>query len=143
MMPTLCAVNEIKQLAFLSLFAIAILTGPATVLAVCWSRGWVQKLKGMAVGSSVGAVAVVALTHMVDTGGVVPVPGEPNRYTFTCGTDLSGNVTLGWTMLYTVKVAAIILTTKFATTTLLSFGSMAMRSAMRFKRNLRQEGKLG
>ena len=83
-------------------------------------------------------MAVVALANMVDTGGVVPVAGEPNRYTFTCGPDLSGNVTLGWTMLYAVKVAAIILTTKFATTSLLSFSSMAMQFAMRFTRNLRQ-----
>ena len=36
---TLCAVNEIKLLAFYSFFAIAVLTGPATGLAVCWSRG--------------------------------------------------------------------------------------------------------
>ena len=143
MMPTLCAVNEIKQLAFLSFFAIALLTGPATGLVVSWSRDWVQKLKGVAVGSAVGALAVVALTHMVDTGGMVPVPGEPNRYTFTCGPDLSGNVTLGWTMLHTVKVAAIILTTKFATTSLLSFSSMAMHSAMRLKRSLRQGNSSG
>ena len=75
---------------------------------------------------------------MVDTGGVVPAPGEPNRYTFTCGPDRSGNVTLGWTMLYAVKVAAIILTTKFATTSLLSLISLAMQFTMRFTRNLRQ-----
>ena len=78
---------------------------------------------------------------MVDaTGrGWVPVPGEPNRYTLPCGPpDLSGNVTLGWTMLYAVKVAAIILTTKFATTALSSLGSTAMRSAMRLGRVLRQ-----
>ena len=138
---TLCAVNEIKQLAFLSFFAIAFLTGPATGLAVCWSRGWVQKLKGVAVGSAVGALAVVVLAYMVDAGGadLVPVSGEPNRYTFPCGPpDLSGKVTLGWTMLYAVKVAAIILTTKFATTSSLSFSSMAMQFAMRFTRNLRQ-----
>ena len=137
MMPTLCAVNEIKQLAFLSFFAIALLTGPATGLAVSWSRGWVQKLKGMAVGCAVGTLAAVTLAHMVDTGGVAPVPGEPNRYTFTCGTDLSGNVTLGWIMLYTVKVAAIILTTTFATSSLLSLSSMALQTAKRLKRNLR------
>ena len=81
---------------------------------------------------------MVSLAHVVDTGGVVPVPGEPNRYTFTCGPDLSGNVTLGWTMLYAVKVAAIVLTTKFATTSSLSFSAMAMQFAMRLKRNLRQ-----
>ena len=141
-MLTLCTVNEIKQLAFLSFFAIAFLAGPATGLAVSWSRGWVQKLRGVATGSAVGVLAVVALTNMVDTGGVVPVPDEPNRYTFTCGLDLSGNVTLGWTMLYAVKVAAIILTTKFATTSSLSFSAMAMRFAMRFKRNLRQRDSL-
>ena len=135
---TICPVNGIKQLAFLSLFAIALLTGPATGLAVFWSRGWVQKLKGVAVGSAVGALAVVALANMFDTGGLVPVPGEPNRYTFTCGPDLSGNVTLDWTMLYAVKVAAIILTTKFAATSLLSFSSMAMQFGMRFRRNPRQ-----
>ena len=138
---TICAVNEIKQLAFFSLFAIALLTGPATGLTVCWSGGWVQKLKGVAVGSAVGALAVVALASMFDTGGVVPVPGEPNTYTFTCvPPDLSGNVTLGWAMLYAVKVAAIILTTKFATTSLLSFISMAMQFAMRFRRSQRQGG---
>ena len=138
MMLSLCAVNEIKLLAFYACFAVAFLTGSATGLAVSWSRGWVQKLRGLAVGSAVGVLAVVALTHMVDTGGVVPVPGEPNRYTFTCGLDLSGNVTLGWTMLYAVKVAAIVLTTKFATASLFTLGSIAMRSAMRFERNLRQ-----
>ena len=138
MMLSLCAVNEIKLLAFFSFFAIAFLTGPATGLAVSWSRGWVQKLRGVAVGSAVGALAVVALANMVDTGGAVPVPGEPNRYTFTCGLDLSGNVSLGWTMLYAVKVAAIILTTKFATTSSLFFSAMAMQFAMRLKRNLRQ-----
>ena len=137
MMFTLCAVNEIKLLAFYSFFAIAFLTGPATGLVVSWSRGWVQKLKGVAVGSAVGALAVVALANMFGTGGLVPVAGEPNRYTFTCGPDLSGNVTLGWTMLYAVKVAAIILTTKFATTSLLSFSSMAMQFVKRFERNSR------
>ena len=138
MMFTLCAVNEIKLLAFFSLFAIALLTGPATGLAVCWSLGWVQKLRSVAVGSAVGALAVVALASMFDTGGLVPVPGEPNTYTFTCGLDLSGNVSLGWTMLYVVKVAAIILTTRFATTALLSIGSTFMRSVMRLGRELRQ-----
>ena len=139
MMFTLCAVNEIKLLAFYSFFAIAVLTGPATGLAVCWSLGWVQKLQGVAVGSAVGAVAVVALASMFDTGGVVPVPGEPNRFTFACGPpDLSGNVTLGWMMLYAVQVAAIILTTKFATTHLLSFTSMVVQFAMRFRQNPRQ-----
>ena len=131
--------NDVKcqqDLAFYSFFASAFLTGPATGLAVCWSRDWVQKLKGVAVGSAVGALAVVALANMVDTGGVVPVQGEPNRYTFTCGLDLSGNVTLGWTMLYAVKAAAIILTTRFATTSSLSSSSMAMQFAMRLKRNL-------
>ena len=141
MMFTLCAVNEIKQLAFFSFFAIALLTGPATGLAVCWSRGWVQKLKGVAVGSAVGALAVVALAFMVDATGrdLAPVSGELLRHTFPCEPpDLSGNVTLGWAMLYAVKVAAIILTTKFATTSLLSLSSVAMQLGMRFKRNLRQ-----
>ena len=67
---------------------------------------------------------------MVDATGrdLVPVPGEPNRYTSPCGPpDLSGNVTLGWTMLYTVQVAAIILTTKFAATSLWTIGSTAVR----------------
>ena len=138
MMLTLCTVNEIKLLAFYSFFAIAFLTGPAAGFVVSRSYGWVQKLRGVAVGSAVGVLAVVALTHMVDTGGMVPVAGEPNRYTFTCGLDLSGNVTLGWIMLYAVKVAAIMLTTKFATTSLLSFSSMVMQFVMRLKRNLRQ-----
>ena len=141
MMFTICTVNEIKLLAFYSLFAIALLTGPATGLAVCWSRGWVQKLRGAAIGSAVGVLAVVALANMVDTGGLVPVPGEPNRFTFPCGPpDLSGNVTLGWTMLYAVQVAAIILTTRFATTSSLSFSAMAMQFAMRLKRSLRRLG---
>ena len=135
---SICPVNEIKQLAFFSLFAIALLTGPATGLVVSWSLGWVQKLRGVAVGSAVGALAVVALANMVDTGGAVPVPGEPNTITFTCGPDLSGNVTLGWAMLYAVQVAAIILTTKFATTHLLSFTSMVVQFAMRFRQNPRQ-----
>ena len=139
MMFTLCAVNEIKLLAFYSFFAIAFLTGPATGLVVSWSRGWVEKLRGVAVGSAVGALAVVALANMVDTGGAVPVPGEPNTITFTCGLDLSGNVTVGWAMLYAVQVAAIILTTKFATTSSLSFSAMAMQFTMRFRRNPRQE----
>ena len=141
MMFTLCAVNEIKLPAFYSFFAIALLTGPATGLAVCWSHGWVQKLRGVAVGSTVGALAVVALAFMVDATGrdLVPVSGEINRYTIPCGLpDLSGNVTLGWMMLYAVQVAAIILTTKFATTSSLSFSAMARRFAMRLKRNLRQ-----
>jgi len=141
MMFTLCAVNEIKQLAFFSFFAIALLTGPATGLAVCWSRGWVQKLKGVAVGSAVGALAVVALAFMVDATGrdLTPVSGELLRYTIPCGPpDLSGNVTPGWAMLYAVKVAAIILTTKFATTSLMSLSSVAMQLGMRFKRNPRQ-----
>ncbi len=84
-------------------------------------------------------LAVVALANMFDTGGLVPVPGEPNRFTFPCGPpDLSGNVTLGWTMLYAVKVAAIILTTRFATTSSLSFSAMVMQFAMRLKRSLRR-----
>lgn len=135
---TICPAHEIKLLAFYSFFAIAFLTGPATGLAVSWSRGWVQKLRGVATGSAVGVLAVVALANMVDTGGAVPVPGEPNTYTFTCGLDLSGNVTLGWMMLYAVQVAAIILTTRFATTSSLSFSAMAMQFAMRLKRNLRR-----
>ena len=88
-----------------------------------------------------GALALVVLASMVDATGrdLAPVSGEINRYTIPCGPpDLSGNVTLGWTMLYAVQVAAIILTTKFATTSSLSFSAMAMRFAMRLKRNLRQ-----
>ena len=135
---SICPVNEIRLLAFFSFFAIAFLTGPATGLAVSWSCGWVQKLRGVATGSAVGVLAMVALANMVDTGGPVPVPGEPNTYTFTCGLDLSGNVTLGWMMLYAVQVAAIILTTKFGTTFSLSFSAMAMRFVMRFKRDRRQ-----
>ena len=45
MMFTICPVNEIKLLAVYSFFAVALLTGPATGLAVSWSRGWVQKTK--------------------------------------------------------------------------------------------------
>ena len=136
---TLCAVNEIKQLAFFSLFAIAFLTGPAAGFVVSRPYGWVRKLRGLVIGSAVGALAVVALANLVDSGGVVPVPGEPNRFTFPCGPpDLSGNVSLGWTVLYVVKVAAIILTTKFATTSLLSFNSMAVQFVVRTKRKLRQ-----
>ena len=51
---SLCPANEIKLLAVLSLFAVAFLTGPATGLAGSWSRGWVQKLQGVAVGCAVG-----------------------------------------------------------------------------------------
>ena len=139
MMFSLCAVNEIKLLAFYSFFVIAFLAGSATGLALTWSQGRVQKLSGLVIGLAVGALAVVTLAHMVDTGGPVPVPGEPNRFTFDCGgPDLSGKVTLGWTMLYAVKVAAIILTTRFATGSLLSVASMAVRSAIRLERHLRQ-----
>ena len=138
---SLCAVNEIKLLAFLSFFAVAFLTGPATGLILSWRHHWLGKLTGLAMGCTVGTLAVVALAHMVDVTGrdLVPVPGEPNRYTFPCGPpDLSGSVTLGWTILYAMKVAAVILTTKFATTFLWSIGPTVMRPAMRLKRNLRQ-----
>ena len=136
---SLCPVNEVKLLAFLSLFAVAFLTGLVTGLTLGWRHKWTGKLTGLAIGSAVGALAVVVLAHMFDPGGAVPVPGEPNRFTFACGPpDLSGNVTLGWTMLYAVKVATIILTTKFATTSLWSFGSTVMRLAVRLGRELRQ-----
>ncbi len=138
MILTLCAVNEIKLLAFLSFFAIAFLTGPATGLALGWPHGWLGRLKGLAIGSAVGVLGVVVLTNILDTGGSVPVPGEPGKFTFTCGQDLSGNVTLGWTMLYAVEVAAIILSAKFATTSIWSLGSIVIRTAIRFQRNLRQ-----
>ena len=138
MMSSLCPVNEIKLLAFLSVFAIASLTGLVTGLTLNWQHNWVSKLTGLAIGSGVGVLAMMVLNNMVDTMSAVPVPGEANRYTFTCGPDLFGNVTLGWTMLYAVKVTAITLTTKFATTSLFSLGSMAMRSATWFERVLRQ-----
>ncbi len=141
MMFSLCPVNEFKFLTFLSLFAVAFRTGSTTGLTLNWQHNWVRKLTGLAVGSAVGVLAVVTLAHMVDAAGTgsVPVPGEPNRYTFPCGPpDLSGNVTLGWTMLYAVKVAAIILTTNFATTSLWTIGSTAMRSAARLIRELRR-----
>ena len=83
-------------------------------------------------------LGVVVLTNILDTESSVPVPGEPGRFTFMCGQDLSGNVTLGWTMLYAVEVAAIILSAKFATTSIWSLGSIVIRTAMRFQRNLRQ-----
>ena len=138
---SLCPVNEIKLLAFLSLFAVAFLTGPATGLILGRRHNWIGKLMGLAIGSAVGALAVVALAYMVDATGRDPAPvsGELIRYTFPCGPpDLYGNVTLGWTMLYAVKVAAIILTTKFATTYLLSFSSMVVQFGVRIKRNPRQ-----
>lgn len=138
---SLCPVNEVKLLAFFSLFAIALLTGPATGLILTWRHNWIGKLTALVIGSAVGVLAVVTLAHMVDAAGRdwVSVPGEPNRYTIPCGPpDMSGSVTLGWAMLYAVKVAAIILTTKFATTTLSSFSSMAVRFVMRSTRNLRQ-----
>ena len=141
MMLSLCPVNEIKFLAFLSLFAVAFLTGLATGLTLNWQHNWVRKLTGLTVGSAVGVLAVVTLAYMIDAAGpgVVPVPGEPNRYTFPCGPpDLSGNVTSGWTMLYAVKVAAIILTTNFATSFLWTIGSTAMRSTARLGRELRR-----
>ena len=127
---SLCTVDEVKLLAFFSLFAVAFLTGPATGLILGRRRNWIGKLTGLAIGSVVGALAVVALAHMVDAAdrNLVPVPGEPNRYTIPCGPpDLSGSVTLGWAMLYAVKVAAIILTTKFAATSLWTIGSTAVR----------------
>ena len=138
---SLCPVNEIKLLAFLSLFAVGFLTGPATGLILGRRHNWIGKLTGLAIGSAVGALAVVALAYMVDATGrdLVPASGEINRYTFPCGPpDLSGNVTLGWTMLYAVKVAAIILTTKFAAISLWTIGSIFVLSAMRLERNLRQ-----
>ena len=136
---SLCPVNEVKLLAFFSLFAVAFLTGPVTGLPLGWRHNWIGKLTGLALGFAVGALAVVALAHMVDAAGrdLVPVPGEPNRFTFPCGPpDLFGNVTLGWTILYAVKVAATILTTKFATTALWSIGPTIKRSAMRLERHL-------
>ena len=138
MILSLCPVNEIKLLAYFSFFAIALLTGPATGLVMGWSHGWLGRLTGLAIGSAVGVLAVVVLTNILDTSGTVPVPGEPNRVTFTCGPDLSGNVTFGWTMLYAVEVAAIILSAKFATTSIWSLGSIVIRSAMRFQQKLRQ-----
>ena len=135
---SLCPVNEVKLLAFLSLFAVAFLTGPVTGLILSRQHNWIGKLTGLAIGFAVGALAVVALAHMVDATGrdLVPVPGEPDRFAFPCGPpDLSGNVTLGWTMLYAVKVTAVILTTKFATTSLWSMGPTVMRSARRLERH--------
>ena len=84
---------------------------------------------------------MVVLAYMVDDTGrdLVPVSGELIRYTFPCRPPgLSGNFTLGWAMLYAVKVAAIILTTKFATTPSLFFRSMAVQYAMWCRRNPRQ-----
>ena len=133
-----CPVNEIKLLASLSFFAVAFITGPATGVTLGWAHGWVVRLTGLAIGSAVGVLEVVVLTNMLDTGGAVPVPGEPNRFTFTSGCDLSRNVTVVWTMLYVVQVAAIILTTKFATTSLWSLGLIVMGYAVRFRRNLRE-----
>ncbi len=141
MMPSLCPVNEIKLLAFLSFFAIAFLTGLATGLTSSWQHNWIGKLIGLTIGCGVGVLAVVVLNNMVNATGtdLAPVPGEPNRYTFPCGPpDLSGRVTLGWTVLYAVQVAGIILTTKFATTSLWSIGSTVMRLATRLERELRQ-----
>ena len=138
MLFTLCQVNEIKLLASLSFFAVAFLTGPATGVTLGWAHGWVVRLTGLTIGSAVGVLAVVVLTNMLDTGGAVPVPGEPNRFTFTCGWDMSGNVTVVWTLLYVVQVAAIVLTTRFATTSLWSLGLIVMGSAIRFRRNLRE-----
>ena len=138
---SLCPIDEIKLLAFLSFFAVAFLTGPATGLTLSRRRNWIGKLTGLAIGCAVGALAVVALAHMVDAAGRDPVsvPGEPNRFTFPCGPpDLSGNITLGWSVLYAMKVAAIILTTKFATTSLWSIGPTVMRSAGRLERHLRR-----
>ena len=138
---SVCPVNEIKLLAFLFLFAVAFLTGPATGLILSWRHHWIGKLAGLTIGFAVGALAVVALAYMVDATGrdLAPVPGEPNRYTFPCGPpDLSGDVTLGWTILYAMKVAAVILTTKFATTFLWTIGPTVMRTAMRLQRYLRR-----
>ncbi len=134
---SLCPVNEIKLL----LFAVAFLTGPATGLSLSWRRRWTWKLTGLVIGSAVGVLAVVVLAHMGDAAGrdLVPVPGEPNRYTFPCGPpDLYGSVTLGWAMLYAVKVAAIILTTKFATAALWSTGPTVKRFARWLERHLRR-----
>ena len=134
---SLCPVNEIKLLASLSFFAVAFITGPATGVTLGWAHGWIVRLTGLAIGSAIGVLAAVVLTNMLDTGGRVPVPGEPGSFALTCGWDMSGNVTVVWTMLYVVQVAAIVLTTKFATTSLWSLGLIVMGSAIRFRRNLR------
>ena len=98
---SLCPVNEIKLLAFLSLFAAAFMTGPATGLILSRRHNWIGKLMGLAIGSAVGALAVVALAFMVDATGRDPArrcPANSSGITFPCGPpDLYGNVTLGWT----------------------------------------------
>ena len=66
---SLCPVNEVKLLAFFSLFAIALLTGPATGLILTWRYNWIGKLTALVIGSAVGVLAVVALAHMVDRRG--------------------------------------------------------------------------
>ena len=77
MMLSLCAVNEIKLLAFYSFFVIAFLAGPATGLALTWSHNRVQQLRGLVVGFAAGALAVVVLVHMVDTGARFRCPVNP------------------------------------------------------------------
>ena len=45
---TLCPINEIKLLAYLSCLVITLLTGPVIGLILGWRRGWVRRLAGLA-----------------------------------------------------------------------------------------------
>ena len=45
---TLCPINEIKLLAYLSCLVITLLTRPVIGLILGWRRGWVRRLAGLA-----------------------------------------------------------------------------------------------
>ena len=132
MLLTLDVVNEVKLVALFSYLVIALLTGLVTGLALGWRRGGLSRLGGITLGSGVGVTAVVILALMFDSGGVVPVVCDPDLFTFSNGPDIYGDITVGWTVLYAVRVGAIILSTKFVTTSLWSLaGVVAARFVMR------------
>ena len=104
-----------------------------------WAHGWIVRLTGLAIGSAVGVLAAVVLTNMLDTGG----SGSSARRTWQVYVYLRVATcpeTSPWfgRLLYVVQVAAIVLTTKFATTSLWSLGLIVMGSAIRFRRNPRE-----
>ena len=132
MMLSLDVVNEVKHVALFSYLVIALLTGSVTGLTLGWRHGGLGRLAGITLGSGVGVTAVVILAIMFDSGSPVPMACDPDWYTFSSGPDISGDITVGWTLLYAVRVGAIILSTKFATTSLWALARVvAARFVMR------------
>ena len=132
MMLSLDVVNEVKHVALFSYLVIALLTGSVTGLTLGWRHGGLGRLAGITLGSGVGVTAVVILAIMFDSGSAVPVACDQIRNTFSNGPDISGDITVGWTLLYAVRVGAIILCAKFATTSLWALARVvAARFVMR------------